>query len=253
MSDEITTSDSPMPEQVAPVEEAKPSPSFTQEDIERARAQEKDKLYPKIDRLQKRLDEFTSEAEDQKRQLAEEQARVDAERKRREEEEMSARELIERKDQEWSQKFEAAQEESLQKINALEEEAARNAALLEKEQQYQELMTYKNRRLQEEQDSLMPELLEFVTGNNKEEIDAAISVVQQRTSAIMEQMKANLPVQPTPPRGVPATGASPDTMDNSMEQQTFSEADLANMDMQTYIENRDRLKAAVTNQFYGRS
>ena len=256
MSEETTTESSteaPAPAEQAPAQEeaASAAPQFSQEDIERARSQEKDKLYPKIERLQAQMERFSAEAEEAKNLVHEEQLRVEEERKRREEEEMSARELIERRDEEWSVKFNSAQEEWQTKIEELEARDAAKTALLEKEREYQEVQSYRERRLQEEQDGIMPELMSFVS-DNKEEIDASISAVIERTSAIMESLQEALPAQPARPKGVPSTGGTPSgPMDNTMEQKTFSDADIANMDMQTYAEHRERLKRAATNQWYG--
>jgi hypothetical protein len=259
MSEETLTESSteaPAPAEQAPAQEeaaaADTSRQFSQEDIERARSQEKDKLYPKIERLQTQMEHFSAEAEAAKSLVHEEQLRVEEERKRREEEEMSARDLIERRDEEWSVKFNSAQEEWQTKIEELEARDAAKTALLEKEREYQEVQSYRERRLQEEQEGIMPELMSFVSGNNKEEIDASISAVMDRTSAIMESLQEALPAQPARPKGVPSTGGTPSgPMYNTMEQKTFSDTDIANMDMQTYAEHRERLKRAATNQWYG--
>lgn len=222
-------------------------PRFTAEDIENARKQEKEKLYPRIDKLSEQLDIFTKEREEQQRLQAEAAQRADEDRRRSEEEELGLKDLLFKKEDEWKSTFNTAQEEWAQKFAALEEEKNAHAALLEIERRYQEVTSYKNRRIQEEGDNLMPELLDFVTGDTEEAIEASISAVAARTSAIVENIQQATATSRQVLRPVPATGSAPTSgpQENTSEQRTYTMADLKNMDMSTYAAERDRLMAAV--------
>jgi DNA polymerase III alpha subunit (gram-positive type) len=171
---------------VAPATAAEPAPAapapasqnsrlFTEEDIEAARKQEKDKLYGKVDKLQQQLDLFNQERE---AALKEAQERAEAEAqaiREREEAELSAKDLLTKKEDEWKSQLNSVQEEWEKKFNALQAESEAKEALLEAERKFQELESYKARRLQESSDEIAPQLIRFIKGNSEEEIEAAIS------------------------------------------------------------------------------
>lgn len=219
---------------------------FTQEEVEGIRRQEKDKLYDKISKLQEQVEIFNNEREEQKR-LAEELAAKEAEeRRQREEAEMSAKELLMKKEDEFQQRINTVQQEWEQKFGLLQQEAETQKMILEQERRFQELESYKSRRIQEKQDEIMPELLDFVRGNNEEEIEASISAVVVRTSAILENIQQAMPQQQRL-RGVPATGSTPiGPLENATEQQTLTGADIASMTMDQYAQVRDRLLAQAS-------
>ena len=219
---------------------------FTAEQVEEARRQEKDKLYPKINSLEERLQLFEherAEAQRKAQEAAEEAARAQRER---EESEMSVKDLLMKKEDEWKSTFNSAQQEWEQKFNALQQESEARAALLEQERRFQELTSYKNRRLEEESANIMPELLDLVTGNSEDEIESSIQAVVAKTSAIVQNIQQALPQQQQRPRGIPTTGGTPSgPLENATEQQIITDADIRNMDMTTYAANRERLLAAV--------
>jgi len=237
------------PAQQAPAQEApktENSKLFTPDEVEAIRRQEKDKLYDKISKLQEQVEVFNHEREEQKR-LAEELAAKEAEeRRQREEAEMSAKDLLMKKEDEFQQRINTVQQEWEEKFLSLQSEAEAQKALLEQERRFQELESYKSRRIAEEQDSIMPELMDFIKGNSEEEIESAISAVVARTSAIVENIQQAMP-QRQNLRGVPATGSTPiGPLENATEQQTFSSADIANMSMEQYAQIRDRLLASAS-------
>lgn len=254
---DAVTIDTPAP--ATPATEVAPPPAeartpnsrmFSQDEVEAIRRQEKDKLYDKINRLQEQVEIFNNEREEQKR-IAEELAAKEAEeRRQREEAEMSAKELLMKKEDEFQQRINTAQQEWENRFNALQQEAEAQKALLDQERRFQELESYKSRRMAEEQDSIMPELMDFIKGNSEDEIESAISAVIARTSAIVENIQQAMP-QRQNLRGVPATGSTPiGPLENATEQQTFTSADIANMSMEQYAQIRDRLLAQAS--FRGR-
>jgi DNA repair exonuclease SbcCD ATPase subunit len=224
---------------------------FTIDEVEAIRKQEKDKLYKELNKqdekvktLQEQIDLFNKEREEQARIAEELRQREDAERKAREREELSAKELLLKTEDEFQSKLNSAQQEWEQKFAMLEAEKAAQAALLEQERRFQELESYKARRIQDEQESLMPELVEFVRGNSEEEIEAAISAVAARTSAILSNIQQAIPQNRV--RGVPTTGYPPSgPVENLTEQQTYTASDIANMSNEEYAKVRDRLLAST--------
>lgn len=222
---------------------------FTAEQVEAIRRQEKDKLYNKIDSMEQQLAAFNADREEQQRAAREAQETADAERKAREEEEMSAKDLLARKEDEFQSRLNTAQQEWEQRFNDLQEQNAAQAAVLEQERRFQELDTYRNRRLGEESENIMPDLIDFVRGNTEDEIEAAISTAIAKTSAIVESIQQVIPQERTPVRGIPATGSTPiGPLENATEQQTLTPQDIQSMSMEQYAQVRDRLLAAASSR-----
>jgi hypothetical protein len=234
------------PAQPAPAPASENSKLFSAEDIEAARRQEKEKLYPKLTKMEEQLALFQQEREEAQR-LAAEQAETEAKARREAEEaELSAKDLLTKKEDEWNQRLNTAQQEWEEKFNALQAESEAKAELLERERRFQELESYKTRRLQEEADNIAPQLLNFIKGNSEEEIDAAISDAVASTSAIMEEVQASLPQRP---RTIPATGGAPSgPLENATEQQTFTAAQIAAMSDAEYAQHRVSLLAAASRR-----
>jgi DNA repair exonuclease SbcCD ATPase subunit len=224
---------------------------FTAEEVEAIRKQEKDKLYKEIQKqdervktMQEQITIFNQEREEQARLAEELREREEAERKAREREELSAKELLMKTEDDFTQRLNTAQQEWESKFAQLEAEKEAQAALLEQERRFQELESYKSRRIQEEQDNLMPELLENISGSSEEEIESSISSIAAQTSAILSKVQHALPQNRV--RGVPTTGYPPTgPVENMTEQQTYTAADIAAMSNEEYAKVRDRLLASA--------
>ena len=231
--------------QNAPTPEATPSSTnsrlFTEEEMTHARREEKDKLYTKLTKLEEELETIRKERE-AAQTLAQTTAEAEAEaRRQREEAEMSAKDLLLKKEDEFNSRINTAQQEWEQKFMALQQESEARQAMLDKEREFQELKSYTDRRIQEESENLMPELLDLVKGNSIEEIEASIQTVAAKTSDIMQSIQPLLQTQQRP-RGISATGAIPSgPMDNSTEQQTITQSDIKDMTMDQWAQVRGRL------------
>lgn len=237
------------PETTPPPAQA-PAPAgrtFTEDDIEKARREEKEKLYPQLETLKEKLERLEKEREEREAAEAEERRLREEENRRREEEELSAKELLQRKEREWEERFNSVQSEWEQRLTAVQEEAAAKEALLQKEREFQQLEAYKQRRIQEEADNLAPQLLHFIVGDTPEAIEAAISSVAAATSAIVNDIQQSSRQLQRP---IPATGQAPSTSptENTMGQKTYTVADLQAMDMATYAAQREALLAAASRR-----
>ena len=94
-------------------EVAQAGPAFTAEDISKARAQEKAKLYPQVEKLQEELAVLKKEREEREAIEAERAAKQkeraaqrEAEKKAKEEDEMSFKDLLKTKEQEFQAQLE---------------------------------------------------------------------------------------------------------------------------------------------------
>lgn len=215
---------------------------FTADDIARARQEEKEKLYGRISKQDERFKALEEEVNG----LRELREKAEAEERRRQEEaaalakteaekELSAKELFEKRQQEMQQEWES-------KFNKLEQEQAAREAAVQKEREFLELQSYVQSRVAEEADNIAPELLDFVTGNTKDEIEASIATVKAKTDAIVKnmqeaQVQARAQQRGTAPTGFAATGP----MDNNPAQETYSADDIRGMDQQSYAKLREKL------------
>lgn len=217
--------------------------TFTEDDLEKARKQEKDKLYPQIETMQEELKRLR-EAEEERTRLAkdadEQRKAAEAEQQRlaREaaEAEMSAKELLEQQRLEWEQRFQTIQQER---------EAERRT--LELERQYSELQQYRARRMGEESENIIPELIDLVTGNSQDEIEQSIAGLRDRSARIIEAATGAAQATRQQMRGVPVTappGIGPN--DNNSGYQSYSPEQIAGMSYADYAKNRDKILGAVT-------
>lgn len=229
--------------------------TFTEDEVAAIRKQEKDKLYGEIEKereqrkameermneLQRHQEAFDTDRQEQIRQQEEAAAAAEAERKLREESEMDAKSLLEKREQEWEQRFQEQGDQFAQQFSELQQQAEAKEAMLEKERAFAALNDYKQQRLSEAGDDVMPHLHRYITGNNIEEIDASISDAMQVTSDMMSDMAQAQAIQ-RGPRAVPATGASPTgPMENQAAQQNITGEDIRQMSMEQYEQLRPQL------------
>ena len=234
-------------------EEAAAARTFTEDDVEKIRQQEKDKLYKRLEdsdgrvkSLEDQLSTLANKSEVSKAEAARlAKAESDALRKR-EEEELSAKELITKRETEFDEKLKVVETEWEGRLAKIEEERASQEAMLEKERRYRELETYLGRRMVEEEEYIIPELRDLASGTTEEEIDNSIAILKDRSSAILESIQQS--TQPSGLRGSPITAPPVGPMETQTEQQTLSAEDIRNMPMEQYMQMRDRLlKARPSN------
>ena len=204
--------------------------SYTEDDLKKVREQEKSKLYPQIDSLKDELNLLKKEREER---IAEAQAAKDAaeaEARKKAESEMDVRALLETKEQEWAQKLE---------VERLERERA--FTLLERERQYAELNDYRNRRVNEEQETIMPELLDLISGNTPEEIENSITGLRERSSRILESAQSAMQSARKEMKGTSVTTPPSGPMDTNSDQQQFTADQIAAMSVTEYAKYRGKL------------
>lgn len=210
--------------------------------IEKARKQEKDKLYDKINGLESRLSEW--DQREQARLAAEEEARNNAAAQQRaaEEENLSAKELLARKEQEWKEQFTSLNQTWEQRIQQMQQEQAQKEALLEKEREFATLQAYTQRRLAEEADNIAPQLVDFVNGRNVEEIEASIATIKAKSAEIGAMVQSVVGQAQPQPRGTAVTGFGPvGPTEFQAGTESYSIDDIKNMDMNQFAQLRSKL------------
>lgn len=222
---------------------------FSEDDVQKIRQQEKDKMYKRLEdadtrvkNMEEQLSVLSKEREEAIKS-AEEKARAEAELLRqREMEELSAKDLLAKREDEFNKRLNQVEEEWKVRFNELEQQRQAQEALLEKERYLQSLESYRQRRLQDEQETIIPELRDLVSGNNEEEIENSIAVLRDRSSAIIESIQQA--GQTTRLRGAPVTAPPTGPLENQQEYQTMSAEDIRNMPMDQYVKMRERLLQA---------
>jgi hypothetical protein len=141
---------------------------------------------------------------------------------------MDTRELLSLKEKEWTAQLEEVKNEN-----------ARSLALVERERQYAALTEFRNRRVQEEQDNIIPELVDLISGNTPEEIEQSITGLRDRSSKILDSASQAMQSARREMTGTRPT--LPPTMENNSDQQQFSAEQIAAMSVTEYAKVRERL------------
>jgi hypothetical protein len=223
------------------------SPIFTADDLAKARAQEKEKLYPQVEKLKEELSllkqrEQERELEEARRKEERKKREAEAAKKKKEEEEaeLEVRQLLQVKEQEWQSQLEA---ERLEREKAF--------ALLDQERRFQALMNYRSMRMEQERDNIIPELIDMVQGNDENEIEQSISALKEKSAKIfdsvaqagMQTRKDMVGARVT----VPASGP----LDNDSEQRSFTPDSIKDMSLADYAKNRTKLLGQGNNSGQG--
>ena len=216
---------------------------FTADDIAKARAQEKEKLYPQVEKLKEELTllkqrEQEREAEEARRKEERRKREAEAAKKKKEEEEaeLEVRQLLQLKEQEWQSQLEA---ERLEREKAF--------ALLDQERRFQALMNYRQARLEQERENIIPELIDMIQGNSEDEIEQSISALKDKSAKIFDSV-AQASVQTRKDMvGTRVTVPASGPLDNNSEQRSYSPNDISNMSMADYAKNRAKLLGSTGN------
>jgi hypothetical protein len=240
----------PVIQEQAPVQESRTEEKyFSEDEVQKIRQQEKGKMYKRLEdadhrvkSMEEQLNVLSSEREKAIKE-AEERARKESDiLRQREIEELSAKELLAKREDEFNSRINQVEQEWGQKFSELEKQRQAQDALLEKERSLQQLESYRQRRLQVEQETIIPELRDLISGNTEEEIDNSIAVLRERSNAIIESIQRTSP--PARPKGASLTAPPSGPLDNQSEYQTLSAEDIRNMPMDQYVKMRDRLMNA---------
>lgn len=207
--------------------------------IEKARTQEKDKVYGRLNTLQEQLAEVNKR--EQERQAAEEAARAKAEEesRRKEEENLSAKELLARKEQEWQERLNSTTQTFEQRMAQLQTEREQERALLEKDRELAALQAYTQKRLGEETENIAPQLVDFIRGNSAEEIEQSIAVAKAKSQEIIQAVQQAQVAARSQQRGVSSTGYAPvGPMEVEGGSRQYSAEDIRNMNVEEYAKFR---------------
>lgn len=213
------------------------NPRYTDEDLKKVREQEKSKLYPQIESLKEELSslkkaEMERAAEEERRR-----AELEAEAKRKAEEEMDVRELLKQKESDWQAQLEREREEREKAF-----------ALLERERTFSELNEYRARRLEDERDNIIPELIDLITGNSREEIEESIAGLKSRSARIIESAQSAMQNARREMTGSRVTSPPSGPLDNNSDQSQVTAEQIAAMSVTEYAKYRNKLLGQAASE-----
>lgn len=219
------------------------------EAIEQARTEERNKLYSQRDKQKEAFDAMQAEVAElrkaeQARQKAADKAAADAEkaRKAKEDAEKSAKELLAEREQTWQQQLAAMRAEQEAKLTEIAQQRELDQAMMAKEREMAALQIYIRDAVASEQDNIAPELLDFIGGNTKEEVDASIARVKEKTAAIVEGMRqAQLSARAGMPGVNPSGGATALVPGIDTGDQKLTAEDIKGMSMQDFAALRAKV------------
>lgn len=211
-------------------------PVFTADDIAKARREEKDKLYPELQTMKDQLAQLQKERDEKLAQEREAREAAEAALESKRQEELTLAERLEEQKREFETRFQSLQQEREQERQ-----------VLEMERRFQSLQAFKARRLQEEAEFIVPELVDLAAGNSEEEIEASIAGLKERSSRIIEQMQAAAQQARAGMRGAPITAPPAGPIENySGQDQAWEAAQNGSLTFDDYVKNRDKLLSGVS-------
>lgn len=221
---------------------------FTVEDLEKARREEKDKVYGRLDEeakqrkaLEEQVQALLAAQQDKEQAEAEARRQAEDEARRAAEAELDARSLLEKREQEWNQRLAETQTDWEKKFEQIAQDRAAERAVLEKERELASLAAYTQQRVAQEQDSIAPQLLDFIGGNSPEEIDASIERAKAKSAEIVAALQQQQVQQRASQRGVAPTGYAPvGPMEVEGGQRNYSADDIRQMSVQEYAKFRQQ-------------
>ena len=197
---------------------------YTDEDLAKVRSQEKDKLYPEIERLKEEVLSLKKDKE------AEKTASKAAKYKAKLEDDLDAKELLKIKEAEWQEQL------------ARERQERETAfALLEREKEFANLQSYRQHLLDTERDNIIPQLVDFIQGNTQEELAQSVEQLKERSASILESAQAALQQQRRDMRGTSATLPPAGPLETNSEQRMPTAEEIAAMPMNEYAKYRNRI------------
>ena len=250
MADQQDVVDVPTP--TAPEMSEAEVTSYSAEDLAKAREQEKAKLYPQMEKMKEELAALKKAKEEEAAQkqtkLAEREAKEAAraaekaaKKKEQEEKELNFKDLLKKKEQEFESKLEA---ERLEREKAI--------ALLERERQYQELMNYRQSRLEQERDNIVPELIDLIQGNSKDEIEQSINLLKEKSASISQSVQQAMQSARQQQVGARVTAPASGPLDNDSDQQIATPDSIRDMSLADYAKQRAKLLgSAASNRGQG--
>jgi hypothetical protein len=203
---------------------------YTDEDLAKVRSQEKDKLYPQIENLKEELNSLRKEKEEEAARRA-----ADAEAEAARAREVALSEL------DTKSYADARLAELQEQLERERQERERAFALLEREKTFADLQAYRQEVLEQERESIIPELVDLISGNTREEITTSVESLKERSARILESAQSAMQNARKEMTGTRATLPPAGPLETNSEQRNLTPQEIASMSMNDYAKYRSRL------------
>jgi hypothetical protein len=203
---------------------------YTDEDLAKVRSQEKEKLYPQIESLKEELLSIKKEKEEEATRRA---AEAEAEAARIREEALAELDSKSYADARLSELQEQLERERVERERAF--------ALLEREKTFADLQAYRQEVLNQERDNIIPELVDLIQGNSREELQASVENLKERSARILESAQSAMQNARKEMKGTSITTPPNGPLETNSEQRNFTPQEIAAMPMNEYSKYRSRL------------
>jgi hypothetical protein len=120
-------------------------------------------------------------------------------------------------------------------------ERERAFARLERENTYADLQAYRQQVLETEREAIIPELVDLIAGNTREEISASVENLKERSAKILESAQSAMQNARKEMTGTRATLPPAGPLETNSEQRNFTPQEIAAMSQNEYAKYRDRL------------
>jgi DNA repair exonuclease SbcCD ATPase subunit len=203
---------------------------YTDEDLAKVRSQEKDKLYPQIESLKEELNSLRKEKEEE---AARRNANAQAEAERAKAEALSELD---------SKSYADARLSELQEqLERERQERERAFALLEREKTYADLQAYRQQVIEQERENIIPQLVDFIQGNSREELAESVERLKERSASILESAQTAMQNARKEMKGTSISAPPAGPLETNSEQRSLTPQEIAAMSMNDYAKYRDRL------------
>jgi len=121
------------------------------------------------------------------------------------------------------------------------QERERALALLEREKTFADLQAYRQQVLEQERDNIIPELVDLIAGNTREEIQASVEGLKERSARILESAQSAMQTARKEMTGTRATLPPAGPLETNSEQRQLTAEEIQSLSMNDYAKYRERL------------
>lgn len=215
---------------VTTTETANTQKFYTDEDLAKVRSQEKSKLYPEIESLKEELNGLRKEKEEESARRA-----ADAEAQAAKVREEALAEL------DTKSYADARLAELQEQLERERQERERAFALLEREKDFADLQSYRQQAVEQEREAIIPELVDLIAGNTREEIQSSIEGLKERSARILESAQSAMQNARKEMKGTSITTPPAGPLETNSENRSLTAEEIQSMSMNDYAKYRDRL------------
>jgi hypothetical protein len=105
--------------------------------------------------------------------------------------------------------------------------------------------------MEAERENIIPELVDLISGNSRDEIEQSIAGLKERSAKIFDSVAQVAQQSRKEMAGTRITSPASGPLDNDSDSRTYSPNDINNMSMADYAKNRAKLLGSGKNSGQG--